>query len=54
MLADFAVLSADYFSVPDGEVAALESVLTVVGGKVVYEAGPYSRGSTGSRTAKAA
>ena len=39
MLADFAVLSADYFSVPEAEMAGLESVLTVVGGKVVYAAG---------------
>ncbi|MBW8804673.1 MAG: amidohydrolase [Catenulisporales bacterium] len=43
MLADFAVLSADYFSVPDTELAALESVLTVVGGRVVYESGPFTR-----------
>ena len=34
--ADLAVLSADYFSIPEGEIKALESVLTVVGGKVVY------------------
>src|SRR5262245_17909055 len=34
--ADLAVLSADYFSVPEEEIKALESVLTVVGGKVVY------------------
>ncbi|MFD0631982.1 amidohydrolase [Catenulispora yoronensis] len=40
MLADFAVLSADYFIVPDDELAGLESVLTVVGGRVVHEAGP--------------
>ena len=38
MLADFAVLSGDYFSVPEEEMAGLESVLTVVGGKVVYQA----------------
>ena len=43
MLADLAVLSADYFSVPDAEMAGLESVLTVVGGKVVYEGAPYAR-----------
>ncbi|NUP47313.1 MAG: amidohydrolase [Catenulispora sp.] len=41
MLADFAVLSADYFSVPEEELAGLESVLTVVGGRVVHEGGPY-------------
>ena len=44
MLADFAVLSADYFSVPEAEMADLESVMTVVGGKVVYEAAPVAAG----------
>ncbi|ACU75634.1 Amidohydrolase 3 [Catenulispora acidiphila DSM 44928] len=43
MLADFAVLSADYFSVPENEIADVESVLTVVGGAVVHAAGPYAR-----------
>jgi predicted amidohydrolase YtcJ len=37
-LADLAVLSADYFSVPDEDIKQLESVLTVVGGKPVYAA----------------
>lgn len=31
-------MSADYFSIPEIEIKALESVLTVVGGKVVYAA----------------
>jgi hypothetical protein len=35
-LADLAVLSADYFSVPVEEIKQLESVLTLVGGKIVY------------------
>jgi predicted amidohydrolase YtcJ len=35
-LADLAVLSADYFSVPEEQIKGLESVLTIVGGKVVY------------------
>lgn len=35
-LADLAVLSADYFSVPEEQIKDLESVLTIVGGKVVY------------------
>jgi predicted amidohydrolase YtcJ len=35
-LADLAVLSADYFSVPEEEIKGIESVLTVVGGNVVY------------------
>jgi predicted amidohydrolase YtcJ len=42
-LADLVVLSGDYFSMPVDEVKDLESLLTVVGGKVVYGAGPYSR-----------
>src|SRR5262245_5232913 len=41
--ADLAVLSADYFSVPVEQIKDLESVLTVVGGKVVYAAGPFAR-----------
>jgi predicted amidohydrolase YtcJ len=41
-LADLAILSGDYFSMPIEEVKNLESVLTMVGGKVVYGAGPYS------------
>jgi hypothetical protein len=42
-LADLAVLSADYFSVPEEEIKGIESVLTVVGGKVVYGAGEFGR-----------
>jgi len=42
-LADLAVLSADYFSVPEEEIKGLESVLTVVGGKVVYGAGEFEK-----------
>ena len=37
-LADLAVLTADYFKIPDEEIKALESVLTIVGGKPVYAA----------------
>jgi predicted amidohydrolase YtcJ len=36
--ADLAVLSADYFSVPDEEIKQLESVLTIVDGRPVYAA----------------
>ena len=39
--ADFAVLSEDYFSVPEARIQDLESVLTVVAGKVVYAASPF-------------
>jgi predicted amidohydrolase YtcJ len=42
-LADLVVLSTDYFSMPVDAVKDLESVLTMVGGKVVYAAGPFSR-----------
>src|SRR5262245_4390319 len=42
-LADLAVLSADYFSIPDEEIKRLESVLTMVGGKVVYASGEFSK-----------
>src|SRR5688500_7694318 len=41
-LADLVVLSGDYFSIPVDEVKGLESLLTMVGGKVVYAAGPYA------------
>jgi predicted amidohydrolase YtcJ len=41
-LADLAVLSADYFSVPEEEIKGIESVLTVVGGKVVHAAGEFA------------
>jgi predicted amidohydrolase YtcJ len=42
-LADLAVLSADYFSVPEEEIKRIDSVLTVVGGKVVYAAGEFEK-----------
>lgn len=41
-LADLTALSADYFSVPDEEIKHLESVLTVVGGKIVYGAEEFA------------
>ena len=41
-LADLAVLSADYFSIPDEEIKRLESVLTLVGGKPVYAAAEFA------------
>jgi predicted amidohydrolase YtcJ len=40
-LADLAVLSADYFSVPEEQIKQLESVLTIVGGKPVYGAAEF-------------
>nr|WP_298412273.1 amidohydrolase [uncultured Halomonas sp.] len=42
MYADFAILSDDYFSIPEEEIKGLESVLTVTGGNVVYAAELFS------------
>lgn len=42
-LADLAVLSADYFKVPEEEIKGLQSVLTVVGGKVVYATRDFAK-----------
>jgi predicted amidohydrolase YtcJ len=39
--ADFAILSADYLSVPAEQIRTIESVLTVTGGDVVYSAAPF-------------
>ncbi|MEG2963402.1 MAG: amidohydrolase family protein, partial [Janthinobacterium sp.] len=36
MLADLAVLSADFFSIDEEAIKSIESVLTIVGGKIVY------------------
>ncbi len=41
-LADLAMLSADYFNVPEEDIKGIESVLTIVGGKVVYGKGEYA------------
>ncbi|WP_311750944.1 amidohydrolase [Proteus columbae] len=41
-LADFIALSADYFRVPENEIKAIESLLTVVDGKIVYANGDFS------------
>ena len=40
--ADLAVLSKDFMTVPVAEVGGIESVLTLVGGKIVYAAGSYA------------
>ena len=42
-LADLAVLSADYFSIPEEEIKHLESDLTIVGGKIVHAKGAFSK-----------
>lgn len=41
-LADLAVLSKDYFRVPEEEIKGIESVLTVVDGNIVYAAGAFT------------
>jgi len=40
-LADLAVLSQDYMTVPVGDIHNTESLLTMVGGRIVYAAGPF-------------
>jgi predicted amidohydrolase YtcJ len=40
--ADLAVLSDDYLTVPVGRIGGIESMLTMVGGRIVYGAGPFS------------
>jgi predicted amidohydrolase YtcJ len=40
--ADLAVLSKDFFSVPEAEIQGIESLLTVVGGRVVHGAGAFA------------
>jgi hypothetical protein len=42
-LADLAVLSSDYFSIPEEEIKRLESHLTMVGGKVVYAKDEFAK-----------
>ncbi|WP_262495011.1 amidohydrolase [Kordia jejudonensis] len=43
MYADFAILSEDYFTIPEKQINSLESVLTVVGGNVVYGSDDYEK-----------
>jgi hypothetical protein len=42
-LADLAVLSKDYMTVPVEQVHTIESLLTMVGGRVVYSSGPFAK-----------
>lgn len=42
-LADLAVLSDDYFRVEADQIRGIESVLTLLGGKVVYGTGTYAK-----------
>jgi predicted amidohydrolase YtcJ len=42
-LADLVVLNQDYLTVPTDEIGSTKSLLTMVGGHIVYAAGPFSR-----------
>jgi predicted amidohydrolase YtcJ len=42
-LADLAVLDKDYLTVPVDEIGGIVSLLTMVGGRVVYANGPFAR-----------
>jgi predicted amidohydrolase YtcJ len=41
-LADLAVLDQDYMQIPVEQIGATQSLLTMVGGHVVYAAGPFA------------
>jgi predicted amidohydrolase YtcJ len=42
-LADLAILTKDYMTVSPDQIGSIESLLTMVGGKIVYASGPYAR-----------
>ena len=42
-LADLAVLTKDYMTVPEEQIGGIESLLTMLGGKIVYASGPYAQ-----------
>jgi predicted amidohydrolase YtcJ len=42
-LADLAVLNKDYLTAPVDQVGGIESLLTMVGGKIVYASGPFEK-----------
>jgi hypothetical protein len=39
-LADLAILTADFLTVPEDQIMNIQSYMTIVDGKVVYEAQP--------------
>jgi predicted amidohydrolase YtcJ len=41
-LADLAILNRDYLGVPLNQISGIASVLTMVGGRIVYAVGPYA------------
>ena len=48
-LADLAVLTKDYLTVPVEQISGIESVLTMVGGKIVYTAAPFTQFTDGPK-----
>lgn len=52
-LADLAVLTKDYLTVPVDEVGRIESLLTMVGGRIVFAAGPFARFEAAGRAPEA-
>ena len=42
-LADLAVLDADYLTVPEDQIPKLQSLLTMVNGRIIYAAGPFAQ-----------
>jgi predicted amidohydrolase YtcJ len=50
--ADLAVLSQDYMTQPVEDIGRNSSMLTMLGGKIVYAAGPYAQLESKSRAAK--
>jgi hypothetical protein len=40
-LADFIVLDRDYFAIPENEIAKINNLMTVVGGKVIFRSAKF-------------
>jgi predicted amidohydrolase YtcJ len=51
-LADLAVLSADYLTVATDEIGSIRSLLTMVGGRIVYAADPYAGFEAATQSAR--
>jgi predicted amidohydrolase YtcJ len=49
-LADLAVLSKDYMTVPVDQIGGIESLLTLVGGKIVYASAPFAAAGEARRS----
>lgn len=46
--ADLAVLNGDYMTAPEAQIRSLESLLTMIGGRIVYAVGPYAALESGA------